>query len=102
MLFLMTMLVYGYRVWSIPVTAAVVFVIVVVTAALMIGDYREGAIEGAELSEILLMPVLLTAMAWHARRRVAAMRRLEEMASVQQAMLARERNFFRDASHAIR
>ena len=102
LLFLMTMLVYGYRVWSIPVTAAVVTAIVVVTGALMIGDYREGEIEGAELSEILLMPALLAAMAWHARRRVAAMKRLQEMASVQQAMLERERNFFRDTSHAIR
>lgn len=102
LLFLMTMLVYGYRVWSVPVTAVVLALIVVLTGALMIGDYREGAIAGEELAEIALMPALLVAMVWHARRRVAAMQRLKDMASLQRAMREREHNFFRDASHAIR
>jgi signal transduction histidine kinase len=59
-------------------------------------------LDWAELSEIPLMPALLVAMVWHARRREAAHRELKRMSEVQQTMLARERTFFRDTSHAIR
>ncbi|WP_328993378.1 HAMP domain-containing histidine kinase [Kribbella sp. NBC_01245] len=41
-------------------------------------------------------------MVWHARRRATALRQVEELAARQLAGLDREREFFRDASHAIR
>lgn len=102
LLFLSVMLVYGFRVWSVPVTAAVIAAITSVTGWLMLEDYGNGGIETPELGEILLMPALLVAMVWHARRRAAANKALLEMTAVQQTMLERERTFFRDTSHAIR
>jgi signal transduction histidine kinase len=102
LLFLSVMLVYGFRVWSVPITAAVITAITSVTGWLMLKDYGNGGLETPELGEILLMPALLVAMVWHARRRAAANRALLEMTAVQQTMLERERTFFRDTSHAIR
>ncbi len=102
LIFLSTALVYGYRVWPVPVAAAVVLAITVVTGALMVASFRRGEIDPPELSEIPLMPALLLAMVWHARRRAAANRAVLRMAAKQQDMIERERTFFRDTSHAIR
>ncbi|HEU5038859.1 MAG TPA: HAMP domain-containing sensor histidine kinase [Nocardioides sp.] len=102
LIFLSIILGYGFRVWSVPVTGAVVVGITGVTGVLMVDAYRSDVIEWAELSEIPLMPALLLAMVWHARRRAAAHGALERMAAVQRSMFQRERNFFRDTSHAIR
>ena len=68
----------------------------------MVRDYIGGGIDTPELSEIPLMPALVVAMVWHARRRASANRALVQMAATQQAMIERERTFFRDTSHAIR
>jgi signal transduction histidine kinase len=102
LLFLSIILVYGFRVWPLPAAVAVVVAVTLVTGTMMIVDARAGVIEGTELAEVPLMPMLLVAMVWHARRRAAAISALEEMAEVQQALLERERQFFRDTSHAIR
>ena len=102
LLFLSVMLVYGFRVWPVLPTVAVILAITLTTGWLMVDDYLEGGIETPELSEIPLMPALLVAMVWHARRRAAANRALVAMAAQQTAMIERERTFFRDTSHAIR
>jgi signal transduction histidine kinase len=102
LLFLSLMLVYGFRVWPLLPTALVVVGITLVTGTLIVGDYRDGVIDRAELAEIPLMPALLVAMVWHARRRSAAHLALQRMAETQRTMLERERTFFRDTSHAIR
>lgn len=102
LIFLSLILAYGFRAWSLPMTTVVLAGVVAVTGVLMVGDYAEGVIEWPELGEILLMPALLVAMVWHARRRLAAMESLEQMATLQHAMIERERQFFRDTSHAIR
>lgn len=102
LLFLSIILVYGFRVWPLPAAVAVVVAVTLLTGTMMAVDAHAGVIEGTELAEVPLMPMLLVAMVWHARRRAAAIRALEEMADVQQALLERERQFFRDTSHAIR
>jgi signal transduction histidine kinase len=102
LLFLSVMLVYGFRVWPVPITAVVIAAITSTTGWLMLEDNGNGGIETPELGEILLMPALLVAMVWHARRRAAANKALLVMTGVQQTMIERERTFFRDTSHAIR
>jgi signal transduction histidine kinase len=102
LIFLSTALVYGYRVWPVSVAAIVILGITMVTGGLMLVSYSRGVIDTPELSEIPLMPALLLAMVWHARRRAAANRAVLEMAETQRAMIERERSFFRDTSHAIR
>ena len=87
LLFLSLTLVYGFRVWPLLPTAAVILAITFATGALMVRDYVAGGIETPELSEIPLMPALVVAMVWHARRRAAANRALMAMAATQQSMI---------------
>lgn len=95
-------LTYGFRVWPVGPTIAVILAITVPTGLLMVRHVDDGLLAQAELAEIPLMPLVFLAMVWHAQRRVTALRQVRQMADRQQAGLEREREFFRDASHAIR
>lgn len=102
LMFLAMTLVYGFRVWPMGPTALVIGATTVVTGAIFWMHYLDGWIEQAELAEVPLMPALLLAMVWHARRRAEAQRQVEEMAEERRRSLQREREFLRDTSHAIR
>jgi signal transduction histidine kinase len=95
-------LTYGYRVWPVGRTIAVIVAITVPTGLLMVRHVDDGLLARAELAEIPLLPLVLLAMVWHAQRRVTALRQVQRLTKRQQAGLEREREFFRDASHAIR
>jgi signal transduction histidine kinase len=101
-MFLAVTLVYGFRVWPMGPTVLVVVAITALTGAVLYDHYLEHRIDGPELAEVPLMPMLLLAMMWHARRRAAAQRQVEQMAEERHRSLEREREFLRDASHAIR
>jgi signal transduction histidine kinase len=101
-MFVALALAYGYRVWPVVPTMAVIVAITVPSGWLMFTHAAEGALAQTELAEIPLMPCVLLVMVWHAQRRAAALRQVEEMARRQLAGVQREREFFRDASHAIR
>jgi signal transduction histidine kinase len=102
LMFLAVTLVYGFRVWPMAPTLLVIGAITAVTGAIFWAHYVAGRIDAPELSEVPLMPMLLTAMVWHARRRAEAQRQVEEMAEERHRLLEREREFLRDTSHAIR
>ena len=102
LLFLMLTIVYGFRVWPVLPTAVVIALVTLVTGGILYLHYRQGHIDRPELTEVVLMPALLLAMVWHARRRMAAQRALQQMTERQQAMIEREHDFFRDTAHAIR
>ena len=102
LMFLMLTVGYGFRIWPLLPTVAVLTAVTASTGLLMYSHYRQGLIDGPELAEIPLMPALVVAMVWHARRRAAAQDALQEMADRQGEMFARERGFFRNTSHAIR
>ena len=102
LMFLAVTLVYGFRVWPMAPTLLVIGAITVVTGAIFWTHFQAGRIDAPELSEVPLMPMLLTAMVWHARRRAEAQRQVEEMAEERHRLLEREREFLRDTSHAIR
>lgn len=101
-LFLALTLVYGFRVWALGPTLAVALLITLSTGWIMVRQQLLGYMHEAELAEVPLMPLMFLVMAWHARRRVAAVREVERLADQRQAVVDREREFFRDASHAIR
>jgi signal transduction histidine kinase len=102
LMFLALTLVYGFRVWPMRPTVVLVAAISVATGAVLYVHFRSGLIDAPELAEVPLMPMLLLAMMWHARRRAAAQRQVEQMAEERRRTLEREREFLRDASHAIR
>ncbi len=93
---------YGFRIWSVPVTALVLALITTSTGLILIDRYLHGEVEVEELSEIALMPMILIAMAWHARRRQAMQREVQAYADGERARWVREQEFLRDCSHALR
>ena len=95
-------LVYGFRVWPLRPTVLVVAAITVAAGAVMVQHYLDGLISRPELGEVPLMFMLLLAVTWHVRRAAAAQRQVEQMAEERHRSLEREREFLRDASHAIR
>jgi signal transduction histidine kinase len=102
-LFLALTIVYGFRVWALGPTFIVISAVTVSTGWIMTQHVLDGSIDQwSELAEIPLMPALVVAMVWHARRREEAQARERKMAEERAASLEREREFFRDTSHAIR
>jgi signal transduction histidine kinase len=101
-LFLAVAIVYGFRVWPMAPTIMVMALVMAVTGLLFVRAFAAGFITYDEMSEVLLMPLLLLAMVWHARRREAAMRTVQRMVEVNRELLEREHEFLRDTSHAIR
>jgi signal transduction histidine kinase len=101
-IFVVFTIVYGFRIWSVRTTAIVLGLISAATGAVFLWHYAEGKLPADELTEVVLMPMILVAMVWHARRRAAAQRRVEELVEAERARREREREFLRDASHALR
>ncbi|TDO48289.1 signal transduction histidine kinase [Kribbella sp. VKM Ac-2571] len=102
LLFLGLTLVYGFRVWPLKPTLLVTLLVTVTTGWILVSHQLQDGTSRAEWAEIPLMPLLFLAMVWHARRRVAAQQQVELMAEERLAVFEREREFFRDASHAMR
>jgi signal transduction histidine kinase len=95
-------LLYGFRLWSPPITGAMLLGITVVTGFLFLDIYLDGRVDVSELAEVPLMPTIVAVMAWHAWRRSVTQNRLEKLAALEISRLDRQRDFLRDASHAIR
>ena len=93
---------YGYRTWRVGATVVVPLVVVAATGSGALVDYLRGGQELEELAEIPLMAAMFAAMAWHARRRLAALRRLEAVSDHNRRLLERQRRFVQDASHELR
>jgi signal transduction histidine kinase len=88
-------LLYGFRVWPLAPTSFVLWLVVLVTGALIFGDARQGTQGWGELFEVPLMSAMFLAMVWHGRRRQRA---IDELA----ALAARQERFLHDASHELR
>ncbi|HXH97910.1 MAG TPA: HAMP domain-containing sensor histidine kinase [Gaiellaceae bacterium] len=95
-------LLYGFRVWSPPVTYAVLAVVIGATGASIMNDAFDGSQLWGELFEVPLMSAMFLAMVWHARRRVAALDAAKGVAEVRASLLDRQQRFLHDASHELR
>ena len=95
-------IVYGFRVWNTPATALILATVVLTTGGSILVDAFEGIQLWGELFEVPLMSAMFLAMVWHARRRVAAARRAEELAASRAALLERQEAFLHDVSHELR
>jgi signal transduction histidine kinase len=94
LVWLSVMLLYGFRVWSVSTTALLVLTVVLVTGAALVRPLVHGGEGWDELAVEPLMAGIFVAMAWHVRRRQAA---LDELGRT-----THERDFIRDASHQLR
>jgi signal transduction histidine kinase len=88
-------LLYGFRVWRLKPTSAVLFAVVATTGTLITLDARHGTQEWGELFEVPLMSAMFLAMVWHGHRRQHAMNETAALAE-------RQEQFLNDASHELR
>lgn len=95
-------LLYGFRVWRVRATAGTLAAVIVATAAFILIDVARGKQPLEELTEVPLMAAMFSAMAWHARRRLSAMKELQRLSEDNLGLLERERQFIQDASHELR
>jgi len=102
LLFVSFALVYGFRTWSLTASALVLGGLTLATGVIFVRAYVIGEIEIDELAEVPLMPLIVAFMVWHALRRAAAQRQVEELAARERSRVDRQREFLRDTSHAIR
>ncbi|MDQ6607036.1 MAG: HAMP domain-containing histidine kinase [Actinomycetota bacterium] len=95
-------LLYGFRVWPLAPTLAVLAGVMLMTGISIGLDAFDGLQEWGELFEVPLMAAMLLAMVWHARRRVDAVAIAEGRAEQQRSLLERQERFIHDASHELR
>jgi signal transduction histidine kinase len=95
-------LLYGFRVWSVRTTGAVLAVVSAVTAAALVFTVVRGHERLDEVAEVPLMAAMFVVMAWHARRYEAAVQEVRRLAENEHRLLERQREFIRDASHELR
>jgi signal transduction histidine kinase len=84
----------GFRLWPVPWTWAIVAGVATATGAAMLTG-GPGSESLAEMTEIPLMATVYLTMVWHARRREAALHRLDRAVDLQH-------EFVRDAAHGLR
>lgn len=95
-------IVYGFRVWELPATTAVLAAVVGLTGASIMADAFEGIQLWGELFEVPLMSAMFLAMVWHARRRQEAQGIAEARAEAHRSLVDRQQRFLHDASHELR
>jgi signal transduction histidine kinase len=95
-------LLYGFRVWALKPTFAVLIAQGVVTGLLIAHDAMNGTQEWGELFEVPLMSAMFLAMVWHARRHRAAAQALARNTRERASILARQERFLHDVSHELR
>jgi signal transduction histidine kinase len=93
---------YGFRVWALKPTYAVLSVQGAVTGMLITSDAHHGSQQWGELFEVPLMSAMFLAMVWHARRHRAAALALAASARERAKDVARQERFLHDASHELR
>jgi two-component system OmpR family sensor kinase len=96
-------LLYGVRIWSLRSTWAVLAGVMLATGGALVWVLLHTNGERPdELTEVPLMAAMFVAMVWHARRYQDATVRARAMAESEHRLRERERDFVRDASHALR
>lgn len=93
---------YGFRVWSLPVTFAALAAVCLATGASIMSDAFDGLQLWGELFEVPLMSAMFLAMVWHARRRAQAMDTVATLATERANLLAQQERLLHNVSHELR
>jgi signal transduction histidine kinase len=101
-IFVSLTVVYGFRVWPPKPTLVLLGGVTITTGMVLLVRYFDDVIALDELAEIPLMPMIFAGQVWHARRRLVAQRKIDVLAENERQSIARQREFVRDVSHAVR
>ncbi|MFD8481795.1 sensor histidine kinase [Kitasatospora sp. NPDC059673] len=95
-------IVYGFQSWSPRRTAAVLTTVTLVTGGTMTAYAWYGHLGWDELAEVPLMALVFLAMAWHVRRRAAALAEVRAAAERERRAQQDKELFVRTCSHEMR
>ncbi|HEY2326208.1 MAG TPA: HAMP domain-containing sensor histidine kinase [Gaiellaceae bacterium] len=93
---------YGFRVWSLPVTFGALAAVCLATGASILSDAFNGLQLWGELFEVPLMSAMFLAMVWHARRRAQALNTVATLASERAELLGQQERLLHNVSHELR
>jgi signal transduction histidine kinase len=100
--------VYGYRMWRLQPAVLTVAVVTLATGGIILAQVVDGQQDADYLVEVPMLALMFLAMAWHGRRRQAALvERLAAMEEVQRVsgenlrLLEQQQRFLLDASHEL-
>ncbi|WP_404870088.1 sensor histidine kinase [Kitasatospora griseola] len=95
-------IVYGFQAWSTRRTAVVLTAVTLVTGGTMAAYAAHGLLGWDELAEVPLMALVFLAMAWHVRRRAAALAEVRAAAERERRAQQDKELFVRTCSHEMR
>ena len=95
-------LLYGFRVWSLPATTAILIAVGIGTGASIMADAFDGLQLWGELFEVPLMSAMFVAMVWHARKRKQALEIADGHAEEAAQLLAQQERLLQNVSHELR
>jgi signal transduction histidine kinase len=93
--------IYGFRLWRLGSTALTVAMVTLATGGLIGWQVLRGKQDLDYLAEVPLVAIMFVVMAWHSRRRLAAMEEMRRVSEHNLRLLDRQREFLQDVSHEL-
>ena len=92
---------YGFRLWRLGSTVLTVLVVTLVTGGLIGWQVLRGEQDLDYLAEVPLLATMFVVMAWHSRRRLAAMEEMKRVSEHNLRLLDHQRQFLQDVAHEL-
>ncbi len=92
---------YGFRLWRLGSTVLTVLVVTLVTGGLIGWQVLRGEQDLDYLAEVPLLATMFVVMAWHSRRRLAAMEEMQRVSAHNLRLLDHQRQFLQDVAHEL-
>jgi signal transduction histidine kinase len=92
---------YGFRLWRLGSTVLTVLVVTLLTGGLIGWQVLRGKQDLDYLAEVPLLATMFVVMAWHSRRRLAAMDEIRRVSEHNLRLLDLQRQFLQDVSHEL-
>ena len=92
---------YGFRLWRLGSTVLTVLVVTLVTGGLIGWQVLRGEQDLDYLAEVPLLATMFVVMAWHSRRRLAAMEEMQRVSEHNLRLLDHQRQFLQDVAHEL-
>ena len=92
---------YGFRLWRLGSTVLTVLVVTLLTGGLIGWQVLRGEQDLDYLAEVPLLATMFVVMAWHSRRRLAAMDEMQRVSEHNLRLLDHQRQFLQDVAHEL-